>query len=744
GGVGKTQLAADYARTAWDEDRLDVLVWVTASAQSPVVSGYAQAGVELCRADPDDPELAAKQFLAWLVPKPGQRPCRWLIILDDVTDPSDLIVHPDDPGKRYSLWPPASPHGRVLLTTRRRDSALFGEGRRRIEVGLFTPAESATYLSAALDAQGRTEPADQLTALADGLGHLPLALAQAAAYLIDSGETPVTYRNLLADRATTLTDLAPESLPDEQATALAAAWSLSIDRADTLRPAGLARPMLHLAAMLDVNGIPQAVLTGETARAHLAAHRTAEGPDSERAPVSPSEAVRTLRALDRLSLIDHQPDTPHQTVRIHQLIQRATRDTHTPQQNDQASRTAADALVAAWPEIERDTDLAQTLRANAAALTGHAEDVLYEFDGVHAVVVRVGASLGTTGQVAAAVEHFQRIAGVAQGRLGPDHPHTLAVRGEVAHWRGETGDAAGAANACAELLEHMERVLGNEHVITLSTRSNVARFRGEAGDASGAADAFAKLLADQVRVLGDEHPYAFAVRGELVRWRWKAGDAARATAASAELLEHMERVLGNEHVITLSTRGNVACFRGEAGDASGAADAFAELLTDRVRVLGDHHPDTIATRRCVARWLGRTGDAAGAAAAYTEAVEHIVRVFGPDHPDTLTTRGNIAYWLGRAGDASGAADAFAELLADRARVLGDDHPSTLTTRHNLAWCQGEVGDAAGAADAFAELLADRARVLGDGHPDTIATRPCVAYWRGMQLLVNLPIDEQDH
>lgn len=80
GGVGKTQLAADYARTAWADGNLDVLVWVTASARSPVVTGYAQAGAELCRADPDDPEQAAQTFLAWLTPKAGQRPCQWLLV----------------------------------------------------------------------------------------------------------------------------------------------------------------------------------------------------------------------------------------------------------------------------------------------------------------------------------------------------------------------------------------------------------------------------------------------------------------------------------------------------------------------------------------------------------------------------------------------------------------------------------------------------------------------------------------
>ncbi|MEU2270931.1 tetratricopeptide repeat protein [Streptomyces olindensis] len=729
GGVGKTQLAADYARTAWDEKSVDVLFWVTASAQSSVVSGYAQAGVELCRADPDDPDLAAKQFLAWLAPKHGQRPCRWLVVLDDVADPSDLIVHPDDPGNRYSLWPPASPHGRVLLTTRRRDAALFGDGRRRIEVGLFTPAESAEYLTEALKAQGRTEPADQLAALADDLGHLPLALAQAAAYLIDSGETAVTYRNLLADRDTTLTDLAPDSLPDEQATVLAAAWSLSIDRADTLRPAGLARPMLHLAAMLDANGIPQRVLTGETARAHLAAHRTAGGPTSEPVPVSVSDAVRALRALDRLSLIDHQPDTPHQAVRIHQLIQHATRDTHTPHQNDQAARTAADALVAAWPEIERDTDLAQTLRANAAALTGLAEDVLYESDGVHAVLVRVGASLGVTGQVAAAVEYFQRIAGVAHGRLGPDHPHTLAVRGELANWRGEAGDVVGAAATSAEVLEHMERVLGNDHFATLAARCTVARFRGEAGDAAGAAASLAGLLADQVRVLGDEDPYILAVRGELVRWRWRAGDAAGAMDASAELLEHLVRVRGNDDVITLSTRGNIACFRGEAGDAAGAAAAFAELLTDQVRVLGEDHPDTLTTRHNLACFRGEAGDAAGAAAAFAELLTDRVRVLGENHPSTLTTRGNIACFRGEAGDAAGAADAFAELLADRVQVLGEDHPDTMATRRFVARWRGRAGDAAGAAAAYSELVEHMVRVWGPDHPETLTARGNVAYWR---------------
>jgi hypothetical protein len=64
GGVGKTQLAADYVRTAWSAGELDVLVWLTAGTRSATVDVYAQAAAELLAVDTQDPETAA-QNLAW-------------------------------------------------------------------------------------------------------------------------------------------------------------------------------------------------------------------------------------------------------------------------------------------------------------------------------------------------------------------------------------------------------------------------------------------------------------------------------------------------------------------------------------------------------------------------------------------------------------------------------------------------------------------------------------------------------
>ena len=480
GGVGKTQLAADYARTAFASGRLDVLVWVTASSRQAVVDGYTRAAVELLGVEPD--EGSAERFLAWLQPSAARAACRWLVVLDDLADPADL----------RALWPPQCASGRTLVTTRRRDAALTGPGRRRVDVGVFTPAEAAAALHQVLAEHGHpAQPRGQVEALAAELGFLPLALSQATAYIADAGLECAAYRTLLGDRTRSLAALLPypaqgqegggDTLPDDQAATVAATWSLSVDRADGLHPRGLARPMLQLAAVLDPNGIPQAVLAGAVACRYLGSHRIpCDGPPG----VSPGaqDAEAALRALHRLSLIDHNPAMPTTTVRVHQLVQRTTLDGLDAVGRGQLARTAADALLEAWPAIERDTDVAQVLRANAASLQQAAGPALWDHDGGgHPVLLRPVISLGYAGQVAAARDACATLHRTALHHLGPDHPHTLIACGNLAHWRGEAGDAAGAAAAFEQLLADRLRVLGPDHPHTLNTCGSLAYWRVRAG-----------------------------------------------------------------------------------------------------------------------------------------------------------------------------------------------------------------------------------------------------------------------
>ncbi|GAB2991290.1 hypothetical protein [Saccharothrix stipae] len=123
----------------------------------------------------------------------------------------------------------------MILTSRLRDTALTRGGHRLVELDVFTEAEAVAYLAGAL-AVGVADGGDltRLRGLAGDLAWLPLALGQAAAFIVDQPLlTVAAYRRMPADRRRTLTELTPpeDALPEHQAT-VAATWSLSIDRAD--------------------------------------------------------------------------------------------------------------------------------------------------------------------------------------------------------------------------------------------------------------------------------------------------------------------------------------------------------------------------------------------------------------------------------------------------------------------------------------------------------------------------------
>ncbi|MEU3024889.1 tetratricopeptide repeat protein, partial [Nocardiopsis alba] len=770
GGVGKTQLAAHYARTLRDltdpDERVDLLVWANASTRDQITFAYAQAAQQLFTTVPDDPEHAAQRFLTWLQSSHQRSERRWLVVWDDLADPATV----------QDLWPPHDqPRGRVLITTRRRDHSLTKQGHRLIDVDIYTPEEARAFLTDALNQAGIAHTPADLESLARDLGRLPLALGQAVTYMAELGMGCDAYLQVFHDRMHTLARVFPDW---DTPTPLAATWELSLQQADTFQPQGLARPLLGLIALLDGTGIPQQVLTAPAVLEHLATHQP-PGTRTENPSISSVSAPRTprwgaglkrmlslgrtpsrhpsatpalsedqargaLANLHRLNLItrtarprkqEHtEPDST--LVGAHQLIQRATREHTTTRPTGDNVKALADALLQVWPEIERDTSLTQQLRSNTTVLGGHhavqgrsSQDWLWEPDG-HAVLFRAGRSLGKAGRVSEAEAYWQRMVETAHRCLGPDHSHTLITRNNLAHWRGETGDTESAAHAFEQLLTDRLRILGPDHPHTLITRHNLASWRGETGDTEGATAAYQELLTDQLRILGPDHPHTLTTRGNLAHWRSHAGDTESATHAFEQLLTDQLRILGPDHPHTLTTRGNLAHWRGETGDTEGATAAYQELLTDRLRVLGPDHPDTLVTRGNLAHWRGRTGDAKGATHAFEQLLTDRLRVLGPDHPDTLATRNNLASWRGHAGDAKGATAAYQELLTDRLRVLGPDHPDTLATRHNLAHWRGRTGDAKGAATALEQLLTDQLRILGPDHPHTLTTRHNLAHWRG--------------
>ncbi|MFD4636866.1 tetratricopeptide repeat protein [Lentzea sp. NPDC058436] len=631
GGVGKTQLAVDYAEHLWNVGEIELLVWITADSREAIVSGYARLAEDLTGVEDPQSEHGAQRLLAWL----AASPLSWLVVLDDLQSPRDLD----------GLWPLITLTGRVVVTTRRRDAALQGHRRQLVEIGVFTESEANAYLDAAL-----TDHPHLLAGaaeLARDLGLLPLALAQAAAYMLDLGLSCADYRERLADQRRRLSSLLPEvdGLPDQHRATVAATWLLSIEHADQMRPVGVARPLLELASVLDPNGIPAAVF-GATVTLEMLAQRVGHA-------VSGEQAWEGVACLHRLSLVTRDSTSPSQAVRVHALVQRAVRDTVPRDGVSVLAQTAADALVQVWPEVERDTQLAQVLRANADSVATAGSENLWA-DRVHEVLWRAGNSLGEGGMFAEAATYFQRLQATTTGRLGPDHPDTLTARAKAARWRGRAGDAATAVVAFEGVFADRLRVLGPDHPDTLNAQASIAYWRADAGDAAGAIVEFEEVLAVQLRVRGPDHRDTLNTRAQIAHQRGEAGDLAGAIAAFGELLAVQLRVLGPDDPETLTTRQNLASWQGDAGDAAGAIVAFEELLADRLRLLGSDHRDTLYTRATIAHWRGEAGDPAAAVTGLEEVHADQLRVLGPDHRDTLTARAVIADWQKQLSDGTSA------------------------------------------------------------------------------------------
>lgn len=635
GGTGKTQLAAAAFTTA--VSAVEVAMWVTATSRSEVVSAYAVGHAAIhattTPGDTGEAELLAGRTLAWL----SSTSVPWLVVLDDVGDPADLM----------GLWP-AGPAGRVLVTTRRRDAAILGKGAV-VEVEAFTAAEAVSYLSTKMNGLPGlpTGVLDEAGDLAADLGYLPLALSHAAAAVINDGIRCADYRLLLRDRDRRLAEVLPNDpteAGDQYTRTVASTWSLARERADQLAPAGLAGAMLNVVGFLDSNGIPEAVLTSEPVRRYLSAGRL----DT----ISAAQARRTVRNLWRLSLVNHDPDDDARSVRIHPLAHRAGREQVPSSVVDVVVRAAADALTGLWPGVGAGTPLGQALRANATMVVHHRSAALW-WPERHPLLCQLGIGLIDSGMVTSAVTYFDELTKESVRILGPSDPFTLTARHLLARARAESVPAAAAEAEFAAVLDARIRVLGSLHPDTLSSAYEVAWWHGMAGDPVGAVTRFESVCEARSRVLGLEHPDTLRARNSLARWKGRSGDLAGAVAAFEKLLVDELRILGREHPDTLTTRNNLAHVRGMAGEPAGAATDVREVLDARIDVLGSDHPRTLATREHLASWLGEAGAPQTAATLLKAVLADELRVLGPDHPRTQRARIRLAHWeriAGRAGD----------------------------------------------------------------------------------------------
>ncbi|MFJ9708160.1 FxSxx-COOH system tetratricopeptide repeat protein [Streptomyces sp. NPDC101234] len=306
GGVGKTQLAVEYAYRYLSKYRF--VAFLGAEAPDLVAPQFVSLAGELGLTEVSS-DQAIPRVYGNLV---DRRP--WLIIFDNAEKPGTLAHALPSGG--------LAGNGHVIVTTRVNG---WSSSAGVVDLEVFTRQESMKLLAQRVP--GMTEAvADRI---AEQLGDLPLALEQAAGYMGYNQTTPERYRDLLASH---LEDMIGRGEPsDRPAVVVATLWQLSVERLETEQPQAVR--LLELCALLAPDPIPLDLFTGS--------------PESmDGAPADALAWDTTVGALAGLGLARRG----EASLVVHRLVQAAVRAAMSAEAHLDARVRLCRALLAAVPD----------------------------------------------------------------------------------------------------------------------------------------------------------------------------------------------------------------------------------------------------------------------------------------------------------------------------------------------------------------------------------------------------------
>ncbi|GHG23906.1 ATP-binding protein [Streptomyces albogriseolus] len=641
GGIGKTQIAVEYAHRF--ASQYDLVWWIDAEQADQLPVRYTELADRLGIAKSGaSSEANAHALLQHLRTRH-----RWLLILDNAEQPDQI-----------EPWLPEGP-GHVLITSRNPD---WHGIAHHSHLDVFTRTDSLAYLQARIPGI-TTEQADFL---AQDLGDLPLALAQAAGVL-RSGMTLDRYRQLLA---TNTARLLQQSNVRDYPAPLAATVEIAVAR---LTGDGHpdATAVLRLGAFLGPDPIPTVWL--ETARPSLA---TILG--------DPDDLMWLHNALQYLSRYG-LARTDFGTFQVHRLTQAILR-----------TQTSSDLAAAVWDDVttaltsvdlgdpQSPADWPTWTSLTVHLTTPHVTTAIADRPTLRPTLLKAVAFLLSSGQPRVAHDLITALHQAWSSDLGLDHPDVLTCAQQLGHATASLGDYNAARSILEDTFARRRRVLGEDHPDTLQSANNLANTIGDLGERAEARRMQEDTFARRRRVLGEDHPDTLQSANNLAYMLGDLGDRAEARRMQEDVLARRRRVLGEEHPDTLTSAGNLASTLQDLGDYAEARRMHEDVLARRRRILGEGHPDTLTSANNLGSTLNYLGDYAEARRMHEDVLARRRRLVGEDHPDTLTSANNLAYSLNGLHRHLEAVELLKDVRARYLRTLGPKHPYFAKVTQNLA------------------------------------------------------------
>ncbi|MEU8120496.1 FxSxx-COOH system tetratricopeptide repeat protein [Spirillospora sp. NPDC049024] len=727
GGVGKSQIAIEYVYRHMAD--YDVIWWIRSERPGQIQQDLAELAAEL--------DLPVSQEVNVAVPAVREalrlgRPYRnWLLVFDNAEELQDV----------RDFFPTNGP-GKILVTSRNQEWTKVASS---LEVDVFARDES----KALLRLRGPELADAEADELAEVLGDLPLAIAQAGVWLAETGMPVDEYLQLFREKHEKATELLADAALVANELPVAAAWNVSLDRLRTSDPAAL--QLLQVCAFFAPEPISLRMLSGA---------RNVEGPpELVEALGDPVRRGRAIRAINRYALarISHK----HNTIMLHRLVQRVLvgqipagdaeelrrcgyqlmanfdpRDPALPAN----WRRYADLLphihysgivgfddpwtrrlvlneidfLFQWGDHRGFLELAETAVKTWTETLGEGNEQTQE------AMLHLGRALRLQGRFEEAYGHHVRVRDLRAEEYGVDDERTIEAQRFVTADLRYLGQFKQALEYDKRSFEALRRMYGEDDPITLQQAHLYAISLRLNGDFRAALNVDRQTYGHLMNIFGENHTRTLSSLAAIAVDEMELGNFDVARELTRQNAQRLESAFGSSFAGLAESLTAFSVMERKAGDHERALGLSTEALERYNERYGGYHPGSISAALNHAVNLRQVGRLADSIHLARVTAENFLRMFGPEHPNTPSANINLAVALRLNGQLEEAKKLDETALDILNRVLGADHPRSIVCAINLASDHYAIGNFQEAMERDRRTLERAQRVLSEEHPTALA------------------------